>query len=106
MTPRDPDLCPDLERAHPADDIPGGPYREDGVNWLVRFGDGVWYPVTVRAWRADRLGREVIDVEFFAGLTDWGASYLADRRRMWDGRGPKGARRLGRAPGPGAPEPD
>lgn len=66
----------------PGDDIPGGPYRSDGRTWLVLFGDQAWHPVTVRAWREDHYGREVIDVEWHAAFSTWGESYIADPERM------------------------
>lgn len=61
----------------PADAIPGGPYRGDGNVWMILFGDGGWHPVTVKAWRRDRLGRDVIDAEWHAELATWSGAYVA-----------------------------
>lgn len=85
MPPRDPRLCPALERALPADDVRGGPYRADGQRWLVLFGDGDWHPVTVRAWRKDRYGRDVIGIEWHAALETWGESYVAEPGKIREG---------------------
>ena len=84
VPPRDPRHRPDLERAMPSDDVPGGQYREDGRTWLVLFGDGDWRPVTVKAWRADRRGREVADIEYWdAGeLATRTGSYVVDRQKV------------------------
>jgi hypothetical protein len=81
MPPRDPKLCPALDRAMPADDV-AGTMRDDGTIWLVLFGDGEEHSVTVRAWRTDRLGRDVVDVEWYAAGTTWGESYIADLDRI------------------------
>lgn len=71
----------------PADDVPGGQYREDGRTWLVLFGDGDWHPVTVKAWRVDRHGREVVDIEYWdAGeLATRTGSFVVDRERVREG---------------------
>jgi hypothetical protein len=83
MPPRDPRLCPALERALPADSLGGDPgYRPDRSPWLFLFGDGEWHPVSVRAWQRDRHGREVVQVEWSADGSTWGGSYIADRSRM------------------------
>jgi hypothetical protein len=84
LYPRD---RPALERAMPADDVPGGQYRADRRTWLVLFGDGDWHPVTVKAWRADRRGREVVDIEFWdaAELATRTGSYVVDRQKVREG---------------------
>lgn len=83
MPPRDPRLRPALERALPADDVPG---PTTVLDWpervLVLFGDGEWHPVNVLTRGADRQGREVIGVDWFAGGETWTESYVADRTRM------------------------
>lgn len=83
----DPRNRPALDRAMPGDDVPGGEYREERRTWTVLFGDGEWHPVTVMAWRADRHGRGVVDVEYWdwAELTTRTGSYLADPERMREG---------------------
>lgn len=81
MPPRDPKLCPALDRAMPADDVPGT-MRDDGTLWDFLFGDGDYHPVTVRAWRTDRLGRDVIDIEWHAAGATWGESYRVDRSKI------------------------
>jgi len=82
MPPRDPRLCPALERSLPADAVPGGPRLSVREPWLVLFGDGQEHQVTVRAWRKDRQDRDVIDVEWHAAGDTWGESYRADLRKM------------------------
>jgi hypothetical protein len=87
MPPRDPRQQPDLEEGKPADDIPGGPYRRDGNVQLILFGgqDPEWRPVRILAWREDRHGREVIDVEWHLDGETWGGTYIADREKIRDG---------------------
>jgi hypothetical protein len=83
MPPRDPRLCPALERALPADSPGHDPgYRPDRSPWLFLFGDGEWRPVSVRAWWRDRHGREVVQVEWHADGGTYGESYLADPEKM------------------------
>lgn len=83
MPPRDPKLRPALERALPADDVPGStrvlPWPE---RWLVVFGDGERHLVWVRARRTDRLGRETVDLEWYAAGSTWTESYLAAPAKM------------------------
>jgi hypothetical protein len=81
----DPRLRPALGQAKPADDIPGGPFRADGSLWLILFADGGWHPVTVKAWRRDRQGQDVIDAEWHAELGTWSGTYVADPERMREG---------------------
>lgn len=78
MPPRDPRLCPDLERAIPSDTVPGSsrvPERPE--LYEVLFGDGEWHLVSVRAWRLDWHGRRVIHVSWSAEGSTWNESYLA-----------------------------
>ncbi len=83
MPPRDPRLCPALDRAMPADDVPGtARVPEWPERWLVLFGSGEWHPVRVRAWWTDRHGRRVVQVEWHADGSTWEGSYLADPDRM------------------------
>jgi hypothetical protein len=69
----------------PDDDVPGGQYRADGNVWMVLFRDGAWHSVTVKAWRVDRRGRDVVDVEWRAELGTWSGTYLADPEKMREG---------------------
>ena len=83
MPPRDPRLCPALERALPADSPGRDPgYRTDRSPWLFLFGDREWHRVQARAWWRDRLGREVVQIEWHAAGSTWSESYLVDRTRM------------------------
>lgn len=75
MPPRDPRLCPALERALPCDAAPGSsrvPERPEPLE--VLFGDGAWHLVSVRAWRRDRYGRDVVQVEWHIGGETFGES--------------------------------
>jgi hypothetical protein len=77
VPPRDPRLCPDLERAMPADAVTGRTRVADRpVLREVLFGDGEWHLVRVRSWAADRQGRDVIAVEWYAQGSTWGESYI------------------------------
>jgi len=83
VPPRDPRLCPALERALPADSPGHDPgYRGERSPWLFLFGDGGRHPVTVRARWADRHGREVVEIEWHGGGDTWSEAYLADPERM------------------------
>ena len=83
MPPRDPRLCPALERALPADDVPGTSRIPDWPELhLVLFGGGEWHPVSVRSWSTDRYGRTTIGVEWHIDGETWGESYLVDRDRI------------------------
>lgn len=63
MPPRDPRLCPALDRALPADDVPGSTVVLDWPERvLVLFGDGEWHPVRIRSWCEDNRGRTVAHV--------------------------------------------
>jgi hypothetical protein len=85
MPPNDPRLRPALERSLPADAVPGGEIRYARGRWLVLFGDGDWHPVQVRAWRKDRAGRDVADVEWSIAGETWGESYQVDKAKMREG---------------------
>lgn len=52
---------------------------------LLLFGDGQWHPVRVLAWWVDDHGREVVQAEWFAELSTWHGSYVADPERMREG---------------------
>lgn len=82
MPPRDPRLCPALKRSMPGDSVPGGEIRFTRDPWLILFGDGQWHQVEVRAWRKDRHGRVVVDIEWRIQGEMWGESYVADAERM------------------------
>jgi hypothetical protein len=43
MPPRDPRLCPVLERALPADFAPGAGIRHASERWLILFSDNHWH---------------------------------------------------------------
>lgn len=86
MPPRDPRLCPALERAMPSDAVPGSAVVCSPPDRLeVLFGDGSWHPVSVRARRRDRCGREVVQIEFCAEGSTWGEAYLFNAERMREG---------------------
>jgi len=83
VPPRDPRLCPALDRALPADSPGRDPgYRGERSPWLFLFGDHEWHPVTVRARWTDRHGREVVEIEFRAGGDTYGEAYLAEPEKM------------------------
>jgi hypothetical protein len=83
VPPRDPRLRPALEVARPADSPGHDPgYRSDRSPWLFLFGDGEWHQVTVRAWWRDRLGREVVDIQWHIDGDTWEETYLASPERM------------------------
>jgi hypothetical protein len=84
MPPRDPRLCPVLERALPADFAPSAEIRHASERWLILFGDNHWHPVLVRAWRQDRFGRDIADVEWHAAADTWAEAYVVDLDRMRD----------------------
>lgn len=86
MPPRDPRLCPALERAHPADSPgPGTPVYEPGSREIL-FGDGEWHLVHVRAAWTDRYGRTVVSCEWHTGADTWTESYLVDEAKMREPR--------------------
>lgn len=84
MPPRDPRLCPALERALPGDSPGHDPGWRDGGNapWLFLFGDGEWHRVSVRAWWADKFARQVVQIEWYAAGSTWGEAYLVSEERM------------------------
>jgi hypothetical protein len=51
---------------------------ESPTGWEMLFGDGEWHSVDVRAWWLDDRGRQVVQIEWFAELTTWGGTFLAD----------------------------
>lgn len=86
VPPRDPRLCPDLERALPGDLKPGSTQVLDFPEpWSIQFGGEAkeWCNVSVGAWALDVRDREVIDVEWFTpdGLA-WTESYVVEREKM------------------------
>lgn len=88
VPPRDPRLCPALERALPADAVPGSAVvLEQPEPWLVLFGSGEWRTVHVRQRSRDRSGREVIGVEFYIDGGAWSGSYVADPEKMQETEG-------------------
>lgn len=83
MAPRDPRLRPALERALPADDVPGTTRIPDWPELRqVLFGDGEWHPVSVRSWSTDRFGGTVIGVEWYADGSTWGEEYRFDAAKV------------------------
>ena len=83
MPPTDPRLRPRLERALPADRVPGTTQVLDWPEiWDVEFGSGEWRSVHVRARAQDRQGREVLDVENYVAGGTWLDSLVADPSRM------------------------
>ena len=83
VPPRDPKLCPALERALPADAVPGSSVTcSPPDRLLVLFGDGFWHPVSVRARRRDRHGRDVIAVEWHIEGETFGEAYLVNPERV------------------------
>jgi hypothetical protein len=88
MPPRDPRLCPALERALPDDDVPGSTRVLDWPEpWKVLFGSGEWRTVRVRQRGRDVRGREVIGVEWFAEGEAWSGSYVVDSERAREPEG-------------------
>lgn len=83
MPPRDPRLCPALERALPADSPGRDPgYRDDRSPWLLLFGDREWHPVTVVAWWTDRHGKGVVQIEWHIDGSTYDESFIVDHSRM------------------------
>ena len=83
MPPRDPKLCPSLERALPGDSGAFLEYRDEGnAPWRFLFGDGQQHPVQVRAWWTDRQGRAVVQVEWHIDGSTYEESYIVDLERM------------------------
>jgi hypothetical protein len=82
MPPSDPRLCPDLERALPADSAVFTGYRKTREPWEAEFGDGGWHPVEARAWWLDRHRRQVVQIEWSIKGESWGGTYLYDPRKM------------------------
>ena len=83
MAPRDPKLRPALEVVPPTDaGAPG--YRHDRTLYEFLWGDGEWHTVTIRGWRKDARGRQVVDVEFHAAGGTWSESYLYDPAKVRD----------------------
>lgn len=89
MPPRDPRLCPALERALPADSPGRDPGWRDGLNlpWRFLFGDGEWHVVRARAWWTDRHGRAVVEIEWHAAGDTWNESYLVNREHIRETEG-------------------
>jgi hypothetical protein len=82
MPPRDPRLCPALDRALPGDSGIFLGYRTDDAPWRFLFGDGEEHPVTVRAWWLDKYGRQVVQIEWSIDGSTWSESYIVDLGRM------------------------
>lgn len=83
MPPRDPRLCPALDRALPGDSGGHAGYRPDAnAPWDFLFGDGQWHRVSVRAWWLDRLDRQVVLIEWHAAGSTWSETYLASAEKM------------------------
>jgi hypothetical protein len=82
VPPRDPRLCPALERALPADDAGYSDYHDGPGYREVLFGDGGWRFVTVKAWWRNAAGRVVVQVEWSIEGETWTEDYLADPKRM------------------------
>jgi hypothetical protein len=84
MPPRDPRLCPDLERARPADSTGDSDYRSVREIREVLFGDGEWREVQLRAQWLDMAGRLVIQLEWSANRERWTEAYVSDPERVRD----------------------
>jgi hypothetical protein len=72
----------------PGDALPPGVddgYRPVGEACMVMFGDGLWHPVTLVAWRRDRLRRWVAQLQWHAEGGTWTESYLHDPERLREG---------------------
>jgi hypothetical protein len=83
VPPRDPRLCPALERAVPADSPGRDPgYRPDSSPWEFLFGDGEWHQVKAVAWWTDRNGRDVVQIEWHIGGSTFEETYLVDLAKM------------------------
>ena len=82
MPPRDPKLCPSLERALPGDSGAFLEYRTDDAPWRFMFGDNERHLVSVRAWWTDRYGRSVVQVEWHIDGSTYEESYLAEPEKM------------------------
>lgn len=83
--PPSPRNRPALKIAKPGDTTrreTGWHRDESDSGWEMLFGDGRWRLVDVRAWWEDDRGRLVVQVEFFAELSTWGETYLANPERM------------------------
>lgn len=88
MPPVDSRLRPDLTRALPGDDLPPGEddgHRSVGELCEVMFGDGGWRDVMLLAWRRDRLGRWVAQLEWHAQGATWTENYIYDPERIRPG---------------------
>lgn len=77
-----PRLNPALDRALPADIVPGS--WRDGEHEIreALFGDGEWRTVATLAWMRDRRGRDVAQVEWHADGGTYTEMYVADPERM------------------------
>jgi hypothetical protein len=80
MPPRDARLCPDLERALPAEGYTD--YRVVRELREAVFGDGRWRPVTLRAVWRDRGGRWVAKLEWSIDGEGWTEAYVADAEKI------------------------
>ena len=86
--PPSPRNSPALEVASPRDTSAGRDHRWRPGNrdrWEFKFGDGEWRPARVLAWWVDDHGRQVVQVEWFAELSTWQETYVADPERMREG---------------------
>jgi hypothetical protein len=67
----------------PADADPGGWLRIAHLDGReVRFRDGSWRWVNIRAWARDRDGRLVFHADWHAEGTSWLEWYVADEEKM------------------------
>jgi len=51
---------------------------------MILFGDGQWHQVQLRAQWTDRMGRPVIQIEWYVAGEAWGGSYRADPEKIRD----------------------
>lgn len=70
----------------PADTIPNGTWERVGIPADALFGDGSWGEVTIVARWADRHGRPVVQLSWYAAGTGWSETYLADPERIREAR--------------------
>jgi len=51
---------------------------------MILFGDGQWHQVQLRAQWTDRMGRPVIQIEWYVAGEACGGSYRADPEKIRD----------------------
>jgi hypothetical protein len=84
VPPRDPRLCPGRGEASPADNAGAPDWQRVRGPRMILFGDGQWHQVQLRAQWTDRMGRPVIQIEWYVAGEAWGGSYRADPEKIRD----------------------